>query len=744
MDKTGWLAHVREDVSGDWHRHELEDHLQDVAKLAGEFAEPFGGREWAALAGRLHDLGKYAEAFQSKIRIETEFDKDAPKIPGMYKFQHSMAGAILAENKLKPIGRILAYLIAGHHAGLPDWSDDGQAALSQRLSQTEFFDKALSGGAPEEGCPGPPPRIALQKGGDLSLWIRFLFSCLVDADYLDTERFMQPETFAGRAGYPALDDLRPKLRAHLKKLMDGAPETEVNRIRREVLDQCRAKANEAPGLFSLTVPTGGGKTLSSLAFALEHAIKHGLERIIYVIPYTSIIEQTANTFRAIFGDNLVEHHSNLDPDKRTDEDDMGRKAKQADLASENWDAPLIVTTSVQFFESLFTAKPRKCRKIHNIAGSVVILDEVQLLPPHVLIPILHVLKQLQLQYRVSPVLCTATQPDFRPWESLDGSFRGLEDVQEIVENTSELHERLKRVRVELPRDFTPLPDWDELSEELAQEEQVLAVVSTRNHARELYKRLPRDGSFHLSAAMCAAHRTRVIDKIKDRLKKKKTCRVVSTQLIEAGVDLDFPIVYRALAGLDSIAQAGGRCNREGLLKEGRVKVFVPPGRPLSGFLGLAAGVAKEVLLDDPKDPLLPELFQTFFQRLFQEIGQERLDREGVMKSLQFNKKLKFSFRRASRDFRMIDQSGQVAVLVEYGEGKGLIQELKDNGPSRNLMRKLQRSSVNLPKWFCDELELRGEIRELEPWGIKIQESTEAYSEELGLVGEAVGGRSHVI
>ncbi len=718
MSKTEWLAHVRQDEQGAWVRHELMDHLNGVARLAGQFGDRFGSGPWAELAGRVHDLGKFREAFQTMIAAKSGYDPEAhiEGLPG--RVDHSTAGAILAVDRLGPPGRIIAYLVAGHHAGLPDWKG-GLSGLDQRLSQKNLLEEALNDGGSAGLCPAKPPPVS--PGLDYALWIRLLFSCLVDADFLDTEAFMNPDQAAARGGYPALEEMRPLLQAHLERLTAGAPKSEVNRIRKEVLDQCLARAGDPPGLFSLTVPTGGGKTLSSLAFALEHAIRYNLDRIIYVIPYTSIIEQTADVFRGIFGPAVIEHHSSLEPDQET---------RRNRLAAENWDGPLIVTTAVQFFESLFAYKSGRCRKLHNIVGSVVILDEAQLLPPDLLSPILHVLDQLRTHFRVSPVLCTATQPALDGREGFDFKLKGLQGRREIMDSPDSLHERLKRTRVELPEDFKEPLEWPELAQQMNQSDQVLAVVNTRRQARELFELLEPEGAFHLSAQMCGQHRSDTIERIKARLQAGQTCRVVSTQLIECGVDLDFPLAFRALAGLDSIAQAAGRCNREGRLERGLVRVFVPPGTPPPGHLSQAVSAALGVLEDRPQDPLAPDNFRRFFERLYWSKGREGLDRGGVMALLAPSGKAEFSFRKAAVKFRMIDNKDQCSVVVTYGRGEGLIEELRGHGPSRDLFRRCQRYVVNIPEYAAKPMKDRGDLEDIQ--GVLVQNSSLIYDDQTGL------------
>ena len=399
-----YLAHVRQQGET-FIVHDLRDHLQEVGRLAGESAQPFGGADWAQAAGVWHDLGKYSAEFQRRIRSASGFDPEAHLEGPAGRVDHSTAGAQYAIERFGLVGRILAYLIAGHHAGLPDWhSDESRGrgrALKARLDDDTHLKRALSQAIPDEILSQPlPASTPLGGSAGFALWVRMLFSCLVDADFLDTEAFMDAGRATHRVNALSLPELLPLFDAHMEKCFSEVSPTTVNRARAEVLRQCRDKAREASGLFSLTVPTGSGKTLSSLAFALEHAVLHGKRRIIYVIPYTSIIEQTANVFREIFPDGVIEHHSNLDPDVET---------VKSRLASENWDAPLIVTTNVQFFESLFASRTSRCRKLHNIVDSVVILDEAQLMPPEFLQPILIMMNSLVKHYGVTFVLSTATE-----------------------------------------------------------------------------------------------------------------------------------------------------------------------------------------------------------------------------------------------------------------------------------------------------------------------------------------------
>ena len=732
MQKQDIIAHVKQNKDGTWAEpHKLEDHLLGVAKLAEAFASVFESGSWGYTEGIGHDTGKSTVAWQRYLRTKSGFDEDAHLETKAGKQEHSAPSAKLMEEALgKGIGRILSYSIAGHHTGLPDWIGS-QAALAFRLQNTssegildEYRELVL------RLRPASPPWKFDTRGLDMSLWIRMLFSCLVDADFLDTEAYMRPANGTDRGVYlpmPALRERFDKHMAVITKTVLSDADTVVNRARQQILADCRLAAQLEPGLFSLSVPTGGGKTLSSMAFALDHAVKYGKERVIYVIPYTSIIEQNADVFcKAIGKDQVVEHHSNLDDDDST---------PKARLAAENWDAPVIVTTSVQFFESLFAAKTSRCRKLHNIANSVVVLDEAQLVPTEYLEPILASMKLLCEYYKVSFVMCTATQPAF---EKQDGFpfFPGFPkgSVREIIRDVPSLYDSLKRVQVETPMDYTTPRTWEDLVESIKEADQVLCVVSDRKSCRELYALMP-EGSFHLSALMCPQHRSDVIAKIKGCLEAGQSIRVVSTQLVEAGVDIDFPVVYRAMAGLDSIAQAAGRCNREGRLnaegKLGRVVVFIPPRKAPIGILRKASETASRMLESGLADPIDYTVFAPYFTELYWKVNS--LDAKGIIKKLTPDTvDCGIQFRSAAEDFRMIEDDMQKTILVPYGEGAKLIAELKALGPERWLLRKLQRYSVNIYSNQFTDLQNRGSIEEVSP-GIWALTCDIEYSDIVGLL-----------
>lgn len=739
-----YYAHTREgSPKEEW--EPLDKHLEAVASLAGQFAESISATELARLAGLWHDLGKYSEAFQDFLRNAGGADgHPEQKLP---RVDHSTAGAQHAVKRCsKPTGRIIAYCIAGHHGGLPDAKDTetgGQSGLNDRLKKPiPSFD-----GAPSELLKSPclrPPALHWGKNGAdcsfrLSVFCRMLFSCLVDADFLATEQFMNPERADKRpADSPSLTDLLAHLNVYLADLEARCTTTPVNTRRQEVLGACRKKAALPPGLFSLTVPTGGGKTLSSLAFALTHAKKHELRRVIYAIPFTSIIEQTAKVFRdalsAADPNVVLEHHSNFERTKNTLRSDDDQEDYWDSLAAENWDAPLIVTTNVQLFESLFASKPSRCRKLHRIAQSVIILDEVQTLPVDLLRPTLAMLDELCRNYGCSVVLCSATQPAVG---LRDGFKIGLPEVREIIDDAPALFSIMKRVHV----NRIGLIDNTELVARLAGHDRVLCVVNTRAHAADVLQALKTeraDNVFHLSASMCAAHRTDVLDRIRARLNPSdpRPCVVVSTQLIEAGVDIDFPVVYRAMTGIDSIAQAAGRCNREGRWDLGQVFVFdtdVKPPRSLLNSLQFGNEVASQ------HDELVGlEVVEQYFELLYWS-REDEWDKHEIMKCFSYSKRgLHAQFREAASKYRLI-RDDQHSVIVPYGDqGTALIEELESmrEPPGRDFSRRAQRFSVGVYPWDLEKLRTATLVTTYHErfWIL----DRAAYDEELGVRPDVTG------
>ncbi|MDS4015613.1 MAG: CRISPR-associated endonuclease Cas3'' [Candidatus Accumulibacter sp.] len=745
-----FLAHVRSE-NGRVIAHSLPAHLDAVAHLAAGFAAAFGAAPWGELAGRWHDLGKFRAGFQRYIRQSGDADAHIEGRVASADKTHSAAGALWAQAHLAAvdrragpvIARVLAYLIAGHHSGLADWSGDNHSLhnrFARSETQQELLDTLAAGPPPELLHPPPASLPSLDDllryrdrdiPGRFALWLRMLFSCLVDADFLDTECFMAPEKGQRRSGFLSLEEMHARLLDHLERLAQtvnerGEAASTVNQRRTYVLHACLERANCPPGVFRLSVPTGGGKTLSSLAFALRHASVHGKRRIVFAIPYTSIIEQTAEVFRDIFGDeNVVEHHSSLDPDPR-------QETHRSRLACENWDAPLIVTTNVQLLESLFAHRTGRCRKLHNLVGSVVILDEAQLLPVHYLQPVVDVLRLLVFDYGVTLLLCTATQPTLEMPASFDlaRSLRGFAagEVREIIDDVPALYAALTRVCVQRPANLQQRCTWPELAREIAAHEAVLTIVGRRQDARELHGELAqcsgRDGLWHLSGLMCARHRSDTIGAIRHALAHRRRAlaegepappvRVVSTQLVEAGVDLDFPVVYRALAGLDSIAQAAGRCNREGRLQLGEVHVFVPPTAAPPGLLRMAEQATRLVwsTLPADADPLAVDLFADYFRRLY---GDAQLDAHGICDLLRVAAGAEVNFRTAAEKFRLIDPDEGATVFVRYRRDAddqqvdALLHKLLHDGPERWLLRKLQTYGVTIYQHDLHRLLASGDV-----------------------------------
>lgn len=715
----------------------LTDHLAGVAAMAEAFAGEFKNADWGHWLGMLHDLGKFNPEWQQYLARNCGMDMGEDDSMAVASHpNHSAAGAIYATEKSKGIGLLMAYCIAGHHTGLPDYYHEMGVggALSSRLQQREELSAALLGNPPDKllnlRLPATCPCGKKIQSECFHLWIRMLFSCLVDADRLDSEAAATPEQSSKRIMYKPLSELAAKLNKHMCNLQKNAPDTMVNQQRREVLDMCRSKAENAPGFYSLTVPTGGGKTLSSLTFAMNHALCHGKKRIVMAIPYTSIIEQTAQTYKNIFGDdNVLEHHCSLDPDKQTE---------WARLAAENWDAPLIVTTNVQLFESLFAARTSACRKIHNLANSVIILDEAQMLPPEYLHPILSGLKALVDGFGATVVLCTATQPALNG--RIGGNFDGLAQVTEIIDDPAELTAKLKRVQLVLPDKGASRSEWTEIAQKLQQHTQVLCIVNTRRNCRDLHALMPA-GTIQLSALMCGEERSAIIKNIKDKLKTGEPIRVISTQLVEAGVDIDFPVVFRAMAGLDSIAQAAGRCNREGKLDgTGQVFVFNPPKSAPSGLLRKGEDACQEIIRNHSDLELTPEFYKFYFDTFFSKVND--FDKPDFKGRLCLNaQEGNFQFRTFSREFKLIDDQAQKGIIVQYQHSIELIGQLRNRGPERWLLRKLQRYTVNVPERLLRKLMDNGMVEEFS--GIYVQSDAGLYRPGFGLMDDSVSWNEDV-
>jgi CRISPR-associated endonuclease/helicase Cas3/CRISPR-associated endonuclease Cas3-HD len=663
---------------------ELEAHLKNVAELAAGFAKPAGIEDTAYLTGYLHDYGKFSNGFQRRINGEE------------IRVEHAFQGAVKAYRDYSAIGKLMAYCIAGHHGGLPNGIDSSESCLTERLKKDigQLPELNFNKHTPK------PPAIKHPEGFTVMVFVRMLFSCIVDADYLDTEKFMDEDRHSLRTSRESLTHLKTALDKYIEAKIQTSESTLINSLRTEIYNTCVTKSSQSQGFFSLSVPTGGGKTLSSAAFAVNHAIAHGKKRIIYVIPYTSIIEQTAETFREIFGkESVLEHHSNFDGKTVYGEDD-DRFAYRMKLASENWDAPIVVTTSVQFFESFFSNKPSRCRKLHNCADSVIIFDEAQMLPYDLFLPCIKLLKCLVDDYGVSAVLCTATQP------VLGSDYlknNRVENIRELIDNQEYYHKQFKRTQITHIGSITD----SELSALIEKEKSSLTIVNTKQHAHKLYTLLNgRKNLYHLSTLMCPVHRRITLDKIREHLTNGENCTVISTQLIEAGVDVDFPAVFRSEAGIDSIAQSAGRCNRNGKLDTGSVYVFSSKGSQTPRIFRQYVQTAEEVIRHYP-DILSKEAVSAYFERLYKDKGAAQLDRHNILTPDYINlRTFDFPFRDIAERFRLIESSTQSVIVPFDDEAEELINALRYSEITGSILKKLQKYTVQLFQHEYERIETK--------------------------------------
>ncbi|MGM9709123.1 MAG: CRISPR-associated helicase Cas3' [Prevotella sp.] len=709
------VSHIRRDENERlFFLQSNEEHSLGVAHLAKCFAGEWGMGEWGYTLGLLHDKGKEKHQFQEYIR-------DANGISGHSDYTwegkaHAYVGALMAHRLYGNQGtHLFCNQIASHHRGLYDYYE-----LEQILKQP----------VPDEITPiqekpklnRPTFKMSEKDFHHLS---RMLFSCLVDADYLDTEAFMDKGMSTTRGCKTSLQSLQTILDNHLRMLQQTSPISEVNRIRKKVQDCCRESSAHPKGFYSLTVPTGGGKTLSSLVWALRHAVHNGMKRIIIAIPYTSIIVQTASILKQIFGEEAVlEHHSNFDPQSLKSKE-MQHKAK---LATENWDYPIVVTTNVQLFESMFSNKPSDCRKLHNIVNSVIILDEVQMLPTEFLQPIVDALKSYQRMFGISVLFTTASQPVLSGL--IEGcnpkaAFQGIDNITEIIPNEYVLHDKLRRVCLEIDDTGST---YDEIAERLSCHDKVLCIVNTRNDAREIYERLPKEGlTIHLSRMMCPIHVSKAIQKIKQALSdnSETVIRVVATQLIEAGVDIDLPVVFRQEAGLDSILQAAGRCNREGKLDMATTYVFsIAKEHILHGSIKDANNA--RLNMTNVNDWFAPETMTEYFRQLY--CRKETFDQKDI-KTLLY-KPSEMCFEEASKVFRLIEETGKT-VVVNMGDSMELIERIKSDGITYSLMKQLSQYCVNIYDRDFLKLKSYGAVEEVIE-GINVVNDRAQYDENIGL------------
>ena len=686
-----WFAHPgRRADQSDWHG--LVDHLKAVANDGMKLAEqalPGNSilREQAQICGYWHDLGKFRQGFQDYLKgisVQAELR------------YHKQAGALLARQQ----SQIMAsFVIAGHHGGIPDLAALQEMINSEAAKQCLDESKQLAfSSAPELFVTTVAPKVEPREEGELLT--RLLFSILVDADGTDTGRYESALNHRpARNSAPLLEPEKrlETLLVYLDSLSTRPMSTETRTARNTVLNSCLDAAQLESGLFTLRVPTGGGKTLAGLAFALKHAAIHGKRRVIIVAPYLTILEQTALVIRRALNlsehdEAVLEHHSLGDWDRKEDADQtpVGRKG-------ERWDCPIVITSNVQFFESLFSNKPGRCRKVHQIAQSVVLLDECQSLPPGLQAPTCTMLNQIAESWGATIVLMTATQPG---WQKTDRFKKGLTEVREIIHDPTSLYKKMVRARINWPEKGTTL-EWGEVALAARQHKQALTIVNTLKAARDLFtalSHLETPGLVHLSTALCPLHRRKVLDWARMALRSGEPCQVVSTQVIEAGVDIDFPVVFREMGPLDAILQAAGRCNREGLLPQqgnqpaGRVEVFrsIDGKLPSDRWYKVGRSVLETIFLAGNRPPSLddPLAIEEYFRHL-QATGD--LDEQEI-DQLRFS----FQFAEVADRYKLIDDSGVPVVIASWSETKDEVECLLTDMVNREFFqRKLVRHQVNM-------------------------------------------------
>lgn len=700
------IAHLYQDKeNGEWIIQHNDEHQKGVAEMAASFAGEFGFSSWGYTLGILHDKGKERAAFQQYIRKTNGLQTDDKRYYDDHT--HAFVGAVLAKDLIdKQILNLLVNQILSHHTGLHDYVKVEGILKNKQVPKeinkdnididSSFLVKELY-----------DFMHSILRGEIIHFHhlSRMLFSCLIDADRLDTESFMNIELWRKRGCSVKVIDLLPKLEAYIQKLQLNVADTEVNRIRREVQEQCTKASSGEKGFYSLTVPTGGGKTLSSLLWAMKHAVSHEMNRVIIAIPYTSIIVQTAGLLKEIFGEeNVLEHHSNFNPDDIKCEE-VREKAK---LATENWDYPIIVTTNVQLFESMFSNRPSDCRKLHNIVNSVIILDEAQTLPTDFLQPIVNALKAYQKIFGVSVLFTTASQPVLSgliECTNPKNGFKGIDHITEIIPVEFALHDKLRRVKLEID---DVGKTYDEIATKVSEYDKVLCIVNTRKNAKELYDRLPDEGvKLHLSRMMCPAHVNETIVKIKALLKdnSKPIVRVIATQLVEAGVDIDFPVVFRQESGLDSILQAAGRCNREGKSSIGLTYVFSLTESTPSGSIKAANDARKHLSVDS--DWFAPSTMKSYFNQLYSRI--KTFDKKNMEHNLY--KPDQLCFETASKKFKLINEVSK-NVIVNWGKSMELVEELNKSGCTYSLMKRLSQYTVGVRDSYFKLLCNQGAVEEI--------------------------------
>ena len=696
----------------------LKDHLEGTACLAEKFAEKFGKADWGYCCGLLHDVGKYSAEFQKKIWED-----------GSQMVDHSTAGAKLCLEEGGLYG-FMSYCIAGHHAGLPDTGTSASLGATlegrkrKRIPDYQAYRSEIRI-PPVKTLPFDFKAVS-NPDFSMSVFIRMLYSCLVDADFLDTERFTKEGKTERKSGEP-LNVLLKRLEKYIGGWLSNKDLETVNGRRTEILQHCLDCGEMERGMFRLTVPTGGGKTIASLAFALRHGAARQMDRVIYVIPYTSIIEQNAAVIRNILGEeNVLENHCNVDYDG-------SEELKSMQLAAENWDKPVVVTTNVQFFESLFSNRSSRCRKLHNIANSVIIFDEAQMLPGEYLKPCTAMMEELVQNYRSTIVLCTATQP------TLDSFFPAHRNITELCPRMEDQFRFFERTRLNHIGKITE----EELVARLSGESQALCIVNTRKRAQSLYQRLRGEGIYHLSTTMYPRHRRKILEAIRRRLKDGEKCIVISTSLVEAGVDLDFRKVYRQLAGVDSMIQAAGRCNREGKRSadESLVQVFQFEEKDYIPGQRQQMDVTK-MLLTEGWDLSSLECVEEYFKRLYHFRG-EGLDQKHILD--EFSGKI-YNFNKVGKEFRLIENKTITIFVNREPEAAEVLSQIEYGGLTKSAMRKAGQFCIQVYEQDFAKLYGEGMVRAVSEDAKDFYQLTDEaqYKEDLGLDLEVEAGKALIL
>ena len=675
-------------------KHPLSKHLSSTANLASSFSCDESYNDLFEITGILHDLGKYQKDFQRYL-IEGGRRGSVP---------HASWGAGYA----RTAGILEASIaIDGHHKGMPDhadWKTDTERFKNNDIAN---FDAVVKEFISDNGINESkfknikPPLFNRENKSQRELFTRYLFSALTDGDWLSTEAHFEPETHS----------LRPAAELSISEMIKSlgaafslkSSEGEINALRNEARAEALSYSNLPLGFFSLSLPTGLGKTLTSMAWALEHARANRLKRIIVVLPYVNIIDQTAAVFKNIFGENSVlEYHSGYNEQHsiESSEECKTPEDRMKELACENWDYPLIVTTTVQFFESLFSNKPSKCRKVHNISNSVVIFDEVQTLPKHLILPTLQMLKDVHTVMKTSFLFCTATQPAFEKRHGFDG----IDGITPLITSPAKLYEKTVRVRYSFINDLEPI-GMDELFQQVhSRDDSSLVIFNTKKAAAEFFELASASQtwqeSYHLSTAMCPRHRKEVIRQIIEGLAGGRKLLVVSTQLIEAGVDLDFPVVFRAAAPLESIIQSAGRCNREGNLGPagGETCIFrlADSGMPDKTY-SACAGHAIEMMKAAPDKIYHYNMFNEYYRQIINLYVDP--DKKGIREARE-----KFNFETVNDLYRIIEKATVgLYVYCFNAESSELLDSLKyKKHLSRDDFRKMQMFTVQVYRDFINK------------------------------------------